>query len=80
MITEQSKTLRCMMLKEDKSLDLEAIATSVLQKIFQELRIFIGDKFLLHQKKQLLNCVNQLINNILEMDKQMMMNYLHSKN
>jgi len=36
MITEQSKMLRCMMLKEDKSQDLEVIATLVQPKIFQE--------------------------------------------
>lgn len=64
-----SRMLKCSMLKADKFLVLEDIAISERQKIFREWEIFIRDRFLSPQLKQLPNWENQLIKNILGMQR-----------
>lgn len=78
MIIEQSRTLKCLMLKVDKYRVLEDIVILELRKIFQEWETFIRERFLLPLLKQLPNWENPLMKNISEMQRLSILNSYRS--
>lgn len=78
MIIEQSRTLKCLMLKVDKFRVLEDIVILELRKIFREWETFIRERFLLPLLKQLPNWENPLMKNISEMQRLSILNSYRS--
>lgn len=75
MIIELLKMPRCMMHKGDKFLVLVVIGILVQPKIFLALKTFIKDKFPRLRKRHQLRLEKLLMKNILEIMRQMTMNY-----